>query len=154
MKNLPLSNSSSPALVDDDVFDQASHWKWRLDSQGYPARDTHIGGQKVHIRLHIFTGKRSSPEPGCFDHINGNKLDNRRQNIRWVTRRINVLNTRKRTGVSWHHRNKAWRVRFEIGGKELHFGNFANREEAFSVAALLKGALIYHELTKGDCGGH
>lgn len=146
--NLPLSNGET-AIIDDD-FGHLLKWKWQRDITGYPSRDAGNAGNRQHFRLHsVIIGP--APEGSVTDHINGDKLDNRRVNLRFCSKRINALN--RKSGVSWHEGDQAWRVRFKIGGKELYYGNFQNKEEAASVAALLKGALIYHELTKGDSHG-
>jgi hypothetical protein len=48
-----------------------------------------------------------------------------------------------------------WRVRLDLGGrKTISISGIKDEAEARSIAHLLKGALMYHELTKGDRGGH
>jgi hypothetical protein len=143
--NLPLSNGNV-AILDDD-FNHLLKWTWRRDVTGYPARDAGNPPKKQHIRLHTVV-MGPAPKGLVTDHINGNKLDNRRSNLRFVSQRVNMLN--RKSGVSWHEGDQGWRVRFSIGGKELYYGNCKTKEEALSVAALLKGALIYYELTKGS----
>jgi HNH endonuclease len=146
--NLSLSNGEV-AVIDDD-FAPLLKWKWQRDSMGYPSRGTSFNGKKRHVRLHtVIMGP--APEGFVTDHIDGNKLDNRRANLRFCTQRVNTLN--KKSGVSWHKGDQAWRVRFCIRGRELYYGNFKDEAEARSIAALLKGALLYHELTKGDSSG-
>jgi len=70
-----------------------------------------------------------------IDHINGDKLDNRRENLRSATRSQNMMNSGKpknntsgHKGVSWH-RNK-WEARIIINGKKKHLGCFEDKEEA------------------------
>jgi len=144
--NLPLSNGDT-AIIDDDCA-LLLKWKWQLDNTGYPSRGGSYNGKKCHVRLHTLI-MGAAPKGMVTDHINGNKLDNRRANLRFCTKSINNLNSGP-SGVSWHEGDQAWRVRFKIGGKELYYGNFQDKDEALSVAHLLKGALIYHELTKGN----
>ncbi len=71
------------------------------------------------------------------DHINGNRLDNRKCNLRLATRSQNLQNSRKRTGcssrfkgVNWLGQNKRWRARIKVFGKEIALGCFISELEA------------------------
>lgn len=83
--------------------------------------------------------KGSWPDPSMdMDHINMNKLDNRIENLRQVTRRVNSLN------------NKAENVTLN-GNKwsavvaQVYLGSFTNRDEAVQVAQLYKKNIILNE---------
>ena len=155
MKELELENGGI-ALVDDDIYPLIKRYKWRRDFHGYVTRGSTIQGKDVVIKLHnVVVGK--APKPFVVDHKNGNKLDCQRNNLRFASQRLNHLNRQKLTGIyretvrskygSWTY----WRVRFELGdGKTVSVSGIKDEAEARSIAHLLKGALIYHELTKGD----
>jgi hypothetical protein len=77
------------------------------------------------------------------DHINGNSLDNRRDNLRLVTPQQNAMNrgpqinnTSGYKGVSWNKRSKKWQVsvryKCEQTGKykNKHIGLYDDKEEA------------------------
>jgi HNH endonuclease len=93
MKKILLSNRFMFALIDDEDFDRVSRYKWRAasrkggnlyvsaTSQVYPA---------THQLMHRFILK--AKEDQIIDHINGNVLDNRRQNLRFCTSSENALN--------------------------------------------------------------
>lgn len=66
-----------------------------------------------------------------IDHINGNRLDNRMENLRDVTRRVNGQNLRTQfrgktveapLGVSWHRVCKRWRAMIWDGSKNIYLG--------------------------------
>lgn len=92
--------------------------------------------------------------PKEIDHINGDKLDNRIENLRACTRfqnnrnrRANVNSTSKYKGVSWHSGHKRWSANISIEGKFKHLGYFPSEYEA--ARAYDQAALpIHKEFTK------
>ena len=79
--------------------------------------------------------------PEIIDHINGNKLDNRIENLREATVQQNNMNAKTKVtnksgvkGVSWHPLGKKWMVRIMINGKDKYFGMYEDLEFAALVA--------------------
>lgn len=71
------------------------------------------------------------------DHINGNGLDNRRENLRLATSAQNNMNKSKQTnnhsgykGVVFHKQSGKWRARIYVDGKQKSLGLFATPELA------------------------
>ena len=69
------------------------------------------------------------------DHINGNKKDNRLENLQLISSRENVSKelkggTSKYIGVGWHKRVGKWCSKIWIKGKRKHLGYFDNEEDA------------------------
>jgi hypothetical protein len=90
--------------------------------------------------------------PGEFvDHTNGNRLDNRRANLRLCTSLENRRNARKVRrpctsrfkGVNWDRDNRSWRAAIRIDGVKVNLGNYQDEEEA---------AYIYDQATIQVCG--
>lgn len=84
-----------------------------------------------------------------IDHKNGNKLDNRRSNLRKCCRSENIINTGLRsdntsgyTGVGWDRRSSKYRARINVKGKEVCLGMYAAIEDA--VAARRAAELKYY----------
>lgn len=82
------------------------------------------------------------------DHINGNKLDNRRKNLRICTPSQNMMNTKKRkdncsgtTGVSFIKDSKKWRAYINKNKKQIGLGCFKRKSDA--VRARKLGELKY-----------
>lgn len=81
---------------------------------------------------------------GSFvDHINGDTLDNRDENLRWATRSQNGANRKKRIdsksrfkGVSWITANKKWCAQLRHNGKLYRLGNFLLEEDAYRAYSL------------------
>lgn len=121
------------ALVDEDRDDVAAR-SWYLNN-GYAC--TRIDGQKVYMHRFI-----ACPEPGFeVDHINGNKLDNRGDNLRCCTRQENLENRTtvygksKYRGVYWYARDGIWVAQMKVRGTRHYLGRFEDEDEAGRVAA-------------------
>jgi hypothetical protein len=78
--------------------------------------------------------------PKTIDHINGDKLDNRIENLRAATvgqnqhnRKTNANNTSGYKGVSWNKGCNKWLSQIKLEGKRIHLGYFDNVEEAAEV---------------------
>jgi hypothetical protein len=85
------------------------------------------------------------------DHDNGNRLDNRRENLRPATKSQNMsnrgpfLNNKSGfKGVCWHKRRQKWIAQIHVSGKRTHLGYFDDpiaAARAYDAAALeLHGA--------------
>ena len=89
MKEIPISNRDGVfALVDDDDYDYLSQFIWTQGVSGYIVRSKRRKEQSSqNLSMHrIIT---ECPKGLTVDHINFNKLDNRKENLRIVTREEN-----------------------------------------------------------------
>jgi hypothetical protein len=85
------------------------------------------------------------PNNMVVDHINGNKLDNRRSNLRICTQAENQRNRGKQRnnvsghkGVTWYARTSKWRVSIVLNKKHIHLGYFnlvSEAQKAYENAA-------------------
>jgi uncharacterized protein YigA (DUF484 family) len=79
--------------------------------------------------------------PDLIDHIDGNKLNNRIENLREASKQENCQNQKVRLtnssgvkGVSWHKANKKWIVAVCKNYKSYYCGTFEDKELAELVA--------------------
>jgi hypothetical protein len=75
--------------------------KCDINNKGYRTIRLCKNGKKIHTTLHRLIAIAFIDNPynfSCIDHINGNKLDNRIENIRWVSHSQNNQNRILRTG--------------------------------------------------------
>lgn len=109
--------------IDKDDLEKVKQYKWCLNDFGY--------ARSYKIRLHqLIIGKKEGLE---IDHINHNRLDNRKQNLRHCTRSENNINRTKQGGVRWHILTKKWRVRICVNYKDISLGYFTNKQEALKI---------------------
>ena len=133
-KSIPLTRGQS-TLVNDDTYDWLSRWKWALVGDGYAGRFDRTTRPPKLIYMHrVILDARSGQH---VDHINGDKLDNQRENLRLVTHLQNTqnmgissLNTSGYKGVCWHKGVGKWHVRITVNGQRLHLGYYEDLETA------------------------
>jgi hypothetical protein len=86
---LGVSAKNGYAVVDLDTDKDVYMRKYSIDNTGYPR--TTINGRGVRLHRLII---ESVPPGSVVDHINQNKLDNRKQNLRIVSRAVNQRNSK------------------------------------------------------------
>jgi hypothetical protein len=97
---IPLGDGSY-AYVDASDYEWLSQWDWHTGKDGYPAR--YEKGKWILMHRQIM----QPPTGMILDHIDGNRANNCRFNLRVCTRQENVLNKRKRSGSSRSSRASA-----------------------------------------------
>ena len=130
-----LSNTDREMIVDEDVWNAgAKDFCWYLTRAGYAA--TQIPGQRSNTLFHVYAFP-DCPDGLVRDHIDGNKLNNVRENMRFITQQNNARNRTLRSknksgriGVVWSKRDNKWRAKIKTDGKEIHLGSFAKLEDA------------------------
>jgi len=112
------------AIIDLDDVEKCSKYGWALSSKnGYVKnRSSQIG--KLHRFILNYYGKKE------VDHINRDKLDNRKSNLRIVDRIVNRANNGAE-GV-YFDRGK-WRAKIARFGKRYTVGTFDTKEDAIAA---------------------
>src|SRR5882724_3552599 len=124
---LPLSKGAITQIDSDDLPRVGKH-TWYCSTNGYAVRNVGILLHRVIV---------SAPDGSDVDHINGDKLDNRKTNLRICSRQANLRNQKKRQntrsrfkGIHWLAANRKWRAQITINYKKTYLGCFTNEEEA------------------------
>lgn len=129
---IPLTRGKF-AKIDAKDFDLVNQFCWYFDG-GYAVHGSG-DGKKPKVWMHRIIAK--TPSGFVTDHINGNKLDNRRRNLRICTRQQNNMHvgvSRKNKsgykGVFWNKQRKKWRARIRLNKQDIVLGHFTNKADA------------------------
>lgn len=132
-KNVKIINltEGKKCLVSYEDYDLVSKLKWYCCNSGY-ARST-INGKNYLMHRFLL-----NPDENLFvDHINGNRLDNRRVNLRIVPHKINNENKNKQSnsiskyrGVTFNKRDKKFISYVQYNSNRIIIGYFNNEIEA------------------------
>jgi len=122
----------------------AEHY-WQVGKHGYVFRT--YGPKKA--RKWQYLHRLLTGEPDCLiDHIDGNKLNNRRSNLRRADRSLNGLNTtrpgkRNTTGTVGVARNgNGWRARINVDGVAVELGTHKTKDEAAKAVTEFRKQII------------
>lgn len=123
-------------IVDDDVYEWASKFKW-YSHRGYAYRGQWVPGENRTLQIALHREIMIPEEGEYVDHINGNPLDNRRENLRIVSHQRNMFNmgchrdsTSRFKGVYRDKRRNLWAAQIAMNGKKKALGRFNTELEA------------------------
>lgn len=128
MKIIKLTQNKE-SFIDDEDFEDINKYKWYL-SKGRNTNyaEARVNGKK--IRMHKFI-MNNLDKIGIIDHIDRNGLNNQKENLRIVSFRQNLMNskiyknnTSGTRGVYFHNASKKWEANIRHKGKTIHLGTF------------------------------
>lgn len=146
MKTLK-TKSGIAFYINDEDYPRVAQFRWYADDRGYIKRnqyDPKTGvGHPVYLHRYI-TGEPKGVE---VDHINGNRQDNQRHNLRLCSHAENARNKslrrgRRLKGAYPIPASKRWTARIRVEGKLLHLGCFDS--ELHACIAYDQAALHYY----------
>lgn len=132
MKKIKLKNTKLKSLVDNEIFIWASKEIWSLQNGKYAVRCSCIKINNQWFTKKIYLHREIIKVTGNFhvDHINGNTLDNRRDNLRIVTKLQNNINVKKQKNCTSKYKGLTlrpsgrWGVYITINKKTICGGTF------------------------------
>ncbi len=140
------------ALIDDQDADRVLARTWRLTPRGYAMASI---DQTRNVLMHRLI--LDAPAGMVVDHVNGDKLDNRRENLRLVTQAQNTQNvparaksTSRYRGVSWRSSKGRWVAQARVNNRVHHLGYFDDELKAARVAAEFRAAHMPHANAERD----
>ena len=128
------------ALVDNEDFERVSKIKWSITNTGYAAKSGKF--------LQHFIMNWTSSRKFYLDHINGNKLDNRKSNLRIVTPKQNNWNSKRKSLLGY--RGVTYTFAYLNGKKYIRklpylvaIGNHKNYKYIGYFATAIQAAMAY-----------
>jgi len=132
MRKIKLSNGLI-TLVDDEDYEELSKYRWHGGGgrNEYTCPVRWEKGKSVYMHRQIM----KCPKGMVVDHIDHNRLNNTKSNLRICTVSQNTQNKKdngKFQGVHWDNTHKKYRSRIRVNGERKHLGYF----DDLNVAAL------------------
>lgn len=135
----------------DDVDAHLAEHRWHLGERYVERSPPRPRTTTAKIRLHreVLGLKPGDAREG--DHISGDRLDNRRSNLRITTHAENGQNVAKQPGrssryrgVAWHKKSGRWQARGRRDGRPVHIALFDDEEEAADAARAFRAQHMTH----------
>ena len=138
-----LTKKGDRILVDDESYDMLSTYSWCVLSPGrrmgrkqkYAATTCRDNGKKKLNTMHRMIMKAVKGQ--MIDHINGDGLDNRKENLRFCTKSQNAANAMLSLGnksgvkgVYWDKQRKKWHAQIVVRRKTIALGRYTSLIEA------------------------
>jgi hypothetical protein len=131
------------------MFDVLNQDKWYCNT-GYAERKVN----RKHVLMHRVIMNAQKGE--FIDHINGDTLDNRKENLRHCTRSTNAMNMRKHRGSSIYKgvskRGNSWRTQIWFNNEKVFAASFPNERWA-AYAYNLNAAALFGEYARLNFSG-
>lgn len=141
-------NTNKEFLIDKENYKILKEYTWSENDSGYI--ETHINGKRYFQHRFILFGfnREINLKNGVVDHINRNKKDNRKNNLRITSNSVNQFNRGLRkdnqsghTGVSYLQRDKLFRATINKGGRSYNLGDFSTLNEAVTARKIAEQKL-------------
>jgi hypothetical protein len=151
MKTIPIVikgfDETLQAMVNDEDYEESIRYKWRLSKGGYPITgDTYLLSLHRLVAIRFLDVSKISKGVRVIDHINGNKLDNQRNNLRIIANKENSQNRKMHKNNTTGFRGV---VRRRDRGKfvsTIRIGNFIRTIGYFDTAE--EAAIEYDRYAK------
>lgn len=125
-------------FVDDEDYEYLSEMNWTTTKGGYASMTLQNNYVRTSFLMHRLIMKQ--PTNKQIDHIDGNRLNNQKSNLRLATNAQNQMNRKKGSGCYSIYKGvcfmkhwklkKPWCAYIKFNGKRKHLGCFKTQKEA------------------------
>jgi hypothetical protein len=144
-----LTKKTEKILVSDIDYAELSNYTWHVDSNGYAGTNIKLNEDTSKRQRKVRMHQLILPEAELVDHINRNKLDNRRSNLRSANNSQNTVNrsaatTKKASLYKGVHKTASgsWQAMIWYKGKNYGLGSYKTPEEA-ALVYNMKAEVLY-----------
>jgi hypothetical protein len=137
-------------------INSAERLRGKIDKDGYIELHLKKDGKGYYRRIHRLVAMAFIPNPEnkpMVDHIDGNKKNNKKENLRWCTATENSHNTGKNIrntsgvkGVKYLVKHNVWVADIKVDGISVRIGTFKTKEDA-AQARINKANEVFGEFT-------
>lgn len=135
------NNTQEQFYFDLEDYDILKEYSWIINNKGYCITGSKVGNSTLRMHRLIMN---LPPLKSCVtsdslvvDHINGNKKDNRKANLRIVSPKDNGknigLSKNNQSGVTGVTLIHKWVANITVNNKHIHLGYFDNIEDAIKA---------------------
>lgn len=124
-------------IFDKEDYNKIKKYCWHVGKNGYLCAQY---DNKQYLMHRIIMEEYIKSSKDVVDHIQHNKLDNRKKYLRIVSYSENNMNkfklknnTSGNTGISWAKEKQKWEVYIGINNKYIHLGRYDNYDDALNV---------------------
>jgi phosphotransferase system IIB component len=117
-------------------YDLIKDYCWSLDKHEYLIACANINREMIKMHRLVM----NCPDDMDVDHIYHDNFDNRKTQLRMVTksqnqmnRKLNINNTSGVKGVYWDSKNQKWQAQINIDNKRIHLGRFNDINDAINA---------------------
>ena len=146
-----LLSSGERIIIDRDDLESIQKYRWHISTQGYVRTEVFSGGKRKEIKLHNFLLGFIPSKSLVVDHINRNKLDNRKSNLRIVSKKENARNSKTQCnntsghrGISFRRKESKWEAYIKVDGKREHLGIFDELADAIKARRKREKELMWN----------
>jgi hypothetical protein len=135
MENTIINISGYSVIVDREDYEKVMQkGPWRRHGTTGNIYFSHAYGYKPEF-IYLHRMLIDAPRGKLVDHVNGDTLDNRKENLRVCTKSENSRNQKGRAvsglkGAYFHKKNQKWHSSIRVGTKTINLGYFDTAEEA------------------------
>jgi hypothetical protein len=123
-------------LLDTEDIENAQRYTWTVNNGYIATHDYENNFRKLSLHRLV----TNCPDGKDVDHINHDKLDNRKSNLRICSRSENCMNKRIQNnnthdcpGLVWRERDRVWEVYIAIDGKYKYIGGSKDKNKAIKI---------------------
>ena len=142
--NMEIELCGYRVLIDDEDFNKIKNHNWSIETQALKKGKQYFryfdNAIKSTVTLHRLIMGCVLHDKKEVDHISGDTLDNRKQNLRIGTHTQNMQNVKRHKdnstgykGVDYNKEHKKYCARIAVNKRQIKLGYYKTAEEAYSV---------------------